>query len=162
MLKFVYSLFLGLLLAIFVGLGVAAFYPAPTAPEYPKVLMERDVSKDYTAEERQTESAYNEEFDAYNDRLQGYYRNASIVVLVAAVVLAALGLGLHTKLDILADGLLLGGLFSLIYSISLSFAADNQRYSFAVVAVGIAVTAAAGYMKFMKPAVATAGKSKKK
>ncbi len=50
MLKFVYSFFLGLLLVIFVGMGVATFYESPKAPEYPRVL-QTDPGK-FTAEEK--------------------------------------------------------------------------------------------------------------
>ena len=37
-LKLVYTIFIGVLLAIFVGVGIAAFYPGPQYPEPPILL----------------------------------------------------------------------------------------------------------------------------
>ena len=37
-LKFIYSIFIGVLFATLVGVGIAAFYPEPKPPEYPSAL----------------------------------------------------------------------------------------------------------------------------
>ena len=153
MLKFVYSFFLGLLLAVFVGMGVATFYPSPKAPEYPKVLeMVKVAPNEYTAEERQADETYQAESRAYTQKSEDYNRNVSIITLAAAVVLLVLGLMLEARLGLLSDGLLLGGVFTLIYSIGRSFAGQDPKYSFAVVAVGLLTTLVVGYRKFIKPA----------
>jgi hypothetical protein len=153
MLKFVYSFFLGLLLVIFVGMGVASFYEAPQAPEYPKVLETARTSPDeYTAEQRQAEEAYEADSKAYSQQTDDYSRNVSMIVLGAAVVLVVLGLALHSKLDALADGLLLGGTFTLAYSIIRSLFGNDPAYSFMVITVALLVTMVVGYLKFIKPA----------
>jgi len=75
-----------------------------------------------------------------------------------------LSLVLQKKIDMLSDGLLLGGVFTLIYSIFRSFGGNDSRYSFAVVSVGLILTMVLGYIKFIQPQAATAtkGKNKKK
>lgn len=150
MLKFIYSFFLGLLLVIFVGMGVATFYPAPKAPEYPTTLTQR-ADPGYTPEEKKIDAAYQKQSQDYNKKFQAYNRNVSIIVLVAAIVLLVVSLMLHSRISVLADGLLLGGTFTLVYSIGRSFASEDPKYSFVVVSVGLVVTLAVGYLKFIKP-----------
>src|SRR6266545_2774142 len=149
MLKFVYSFFLGLLLVIFVGMGVATFYESPKAPEYPRVL-QTDPGK-FTAEEKKIDKEYQKKNEQYLEHAKHYNRNVAMIVLAAAVVLMVLGLTLHTKIDALADGLLLGGTFTLLYSIGRSFASEDPKYSFVVVTTGLIVTMIVGYLKFIKP-----------
>lgn len=152
MLKFVYSLFLGLLLVIFVGFGVATFYPSPKAPEYPKAL-ERPLglNEEYTAEQKAAEADYQKGWEAYTEKSKDYNRIASILALGAAVVFLVVGLVLESRIGLLADGLLLGGTFTLIYSIARSFASDDPRYSFIMVSVGLVITIVLGYLKFIRP-----------
>lgn len=163
MLKFVYSFFLGLLLTVFVGVGVASFYKAPEAPKYPAILENTQASPDeYTAEQRQAEEDYQAASKDYNEKSDDYARNVSMIVLAAAVILVVLGLALHSKIDVLADGMLLGGTFTLAYSIFRSFYGDDPSFSFLVITVGLIVTMVVGYLKFIKPLQKPAAKSKKK
>ena len=163
MLKVVYSFFLGLLLVVFVGMGVASFYPAPKAPEYPKVLETSKVGIDeYTDEQRQADKDYMAATEAYSDRSNDYNRNVAMIVLAAAVILLVVGLAMESRATVLADGLLLGGVFTLLYSIGRSFAGDDPKYSFAVTAVGLAVTIVVGYRKFISSNEVSKKKPKKK
>lgn len=161
MLKFVYSFFLGLLLVVFVGMGVASFYQAPEPPEYPKTLEIVKAGPDeLTAEQRKADEVYQQASRDYSARLEDYNRNVSMIVLGAAVVLVALGLTLHAKTDVIADGMLLGGVFTLLYSIGRSFAGQDPKYSFMVVSFGLIITVIVGYLKFLKPQVPVAKKKK--
>lgn len=159
MLKFVYSFFLGLLLVVFVGMGVATFYEAPKAPEYPKTLeMVKTGPDGYTAEQTKAEETYLQASKDYTEKSNDYNRNVAMIVLGAAVILVVLGLLLHTKTDVIADGLLLGGVFTLLYSIGRSFAGDDPKFSFTVVSVGLIVTVIVGYIKFLQPQAKAAKK----
>ncbi len=172
MLKFVYSFFLGLLLAVFVGMGVATFYPAPKAPEYPITshsasstydpVNNPDDAKQEAASQSKLDIEYQAKMNAYNKKAESYNRNVAMIVLAAAVLLSALGLLLEGRIHVLADGLLLGGTFTLLYSIGRSFAGNDPKYSFAVVTVGLAVTIAVGYIKFIKPMQVTPAKTGKR
>ena len=51
-LKLAYTIFTGILLTLFIGVGIAAFYPQPEPPEYPSTL-----SKPYQITPSSTESA---------------------------------------------------------------------------------------------------------
>ncbi len=156
MIKFVYSFFLGLLLVAFVGMGVASFYPSPKAPEYPAVLETGKVNLDeYTAEERAADVKYQADYRVYTDQADNYNRDVAMIVLGAAVVLVVLGLVLHSRTDVIADGLLLGGVFTLLYSIGRSFAGEDPKYTFLVTTIGLIITMVVGYLKFLsKPKIA--------
>jgi len=157
MLKFFYSFFLGLLLLIFVAMGIASFYAGPQAPSYPPVAIGGNAPT--PTEQKQIDETYRRQSDAFATKYQPYQRNVSIIALVAALLLLVLSLALHSRVSILADGMLVGSTLTLIYSIIRSFGSESPRYSFVVVSVGIALTLLVGYLKFVKPANGPAKKS---
>ncbi len=163
MLKFVYTFFLGLLLVLFVGLGVATFYTPPKAPTYPQSLQEPLGSdQEYTHEQKHQQDEWQTASDKYGKELDVYNRNVSIIVLVAAVVMLVVSLVFQSRIEILADGLLMGGTFTLLYSIGRSFSSNDNRYSFVVVTIGLVLTMTLGYLKFIKPQIAGDSGNKKK
>lgn len=151
MLKFVYSFFLGLLLAVFIGMGIASFYPEPKAPEYSPAIVE-DAKPDRTDEqivaEAEAQKSYEQSYQTYNQRSNDYSRNVAMIALAAAVIFMVLGLALESRASVIADGVLLGGVFTLLYSIGRSFAGDDPKYSFVVVSAGLITTMLVGYRKF--------------
>lgn len=147
MIRFIYTLFVGLFLAIFIGLGIAVFYEQPTAPEEPVAM--QSIGKEGPTEAQQKEiNTFHEKQKTYNHDMAIYNRNVSIIVLICAVVILAIALLFSDRLGIVADGILLGGIFSLLYGIGRGMATDNNKYRFAVAAVGLAITIILGYFKF--------------
>lgn len=157
MLKVIYVFFLGLLLSIAVGVGVAAFYQQPEAPKYP------EFSSSDTSEERDGKQAgYDEQLAEYTKELNTYNRNVSLIVLGFAVVFLIFSMAIYSKADVVSDGLLLGGLLSLIYSVIRGFNADDERYTFVLVVASIVIALVLGYYKFIKPQNKKSKKSKSK
>lgn len=156
MLKVIYVFFLGLLLSIAVGVGVTAFYPEPEAPKYP------DFSTSDNSQHNEKQAEYDKQLAEHTEKLNRYNRNVSLIVLGFAVAFLIVSLAIYSKADVVADGLLLGGLLSLIYSVIRGFNADDERYTFVLVVVGIAVALVLGYLKFIKPQAKQAKKSKQK
>lgn len=148
--RVIYSFFLGVLLAIFVGVGVNTFYPGPTAPEYPSESISY-TAKEPTAEQIAAEKQYNEQWEQHQKDMQPYNRNVSIITLVAAVTLLAISLVYERRIKFIADGVMLGGLFTLLYSLGRSFASDNSKYIFTVVSVALIVVLFLGYHRFVRP-----------
>lgn len=151
-LKLIYSLFVGILLAIFVGVGVQVFYPAPEAPAYPNELMRYqgpEGSEDPAYQEKMQE--YNQLSDAHYEEMRSYNRNVSIIAVASALVILTLSLTLVSQLGIIADGLLLGGVFTLLYGMVRGFNTDDSRFQFVVVAVTLAVAIGLGYLKLVNP-----------
>jgi len=55
------------------------------------------------------------------------------------------------KILIIADGLLLGGLLTLIYSVMRGFGTEDNILRFIVVTVGLIISLFLGYVKFIRP-----------
>ncbi|MBI2589641.1 hypothetical protein HYW32_01255 [Candidatus Berkelbacteria bacterium] len=152
MLRVVYTFFTGVLLATFVGVGIAAFYPAPTMPEHPLVFDERVApNESETPEQKERQALYDTSFTAYQEAMKLYSRNVSIVALIGSLILMAIGLLSSEKFRVIADGFLFGSLLTLLYSVGWGFATEDNRYRFLVVTVGLVVALALGYMKFVAP-----------
>lgn len=150
MLKIVYSFFLGILLAILVGVGVQAFYPQPEAPTYPTEL--NMIGKDGpTTEQQQLQKDFDAKQSVWNEQMKPYNRNVSIITMVAALIFVTVGLLLESRIGVLANGLVLGGVFTLLYSMGRGFASANSKYSFVVALTGVIVVTVLGYLRFIRP-----------
>lgn len=151
MIKPLYTLFLSLLIALFVGLGISAFYPGPTAPRYPIELDQVKSGCEETIEQQTLRKEFNQTQEKFMEESQPYNRNVSIISLVAAILILVLSLTLLTKIRLIADGMLLGGVFVTLYSIIRGLASENSQFRFLIVAVGLIIALVLGYIKFIRP-----------
>jgi len=148
MLKIIYAFFLGLLLAIFVGVGINTFYGEPKAPEYTVGL--NTYGKEPTPAQIEQQREFDKKVEQHNKKMQPYNRNVSIIALAAAVVFLAVGLIFERRIPVIADGIMLGGVFTLLYSLGRSFASEDTNYTFVVVTIGLAVALYLGYHRFIR------------
>jgi hypothetical protein len=153
-LKFIYSVFIGILFATLVGVGIAAFYPEPKYPTYPAMLSYPKAPETQTEQDRQTQIKQQEAYDKKTKEFEAikrtYSRNVSIVAVIFAIIALVVSLTFLKTLNLIADGLLFGGLLTLIYSIIRGFDTDDNIFRFIVVAVGFIVAVIVGYIKFAK------------
>ena len=146
MIKSIYKLFLGILLATTIGTGIATFY---NQPEFPDSSLDSSMHSPEgmtPAQQKEYDQAYRD----YDEQRQEYERNTAIVAVVLSVVVLALGLTVLARIDVLADGLLLGSVFTLLYAIMRSFGSGDQKFIFLVTLVGLIIALTIGYMKFIK------------
>lgn len=153
-LRLIYTLLIGVFLAIFVGVGISAFYKGPTYPDMPAVLK-------YCSQELKTENQYVElkaqadKFDkaekAYQAQSKTYNRNVAIIAVIAASLLVITSLTLFRTILLIADGILLGGVLTLLYSVIRGFSAEDSKFQFLVVSIGLIISLVLGYIKFIKP-----------
>lgn len=122
----IYTLFLGLILAIFVGFGISAFYKSATSYSY--------------------ETGYG----AYDSSLGIYNLNVSVIALVASVLLLMIGLIFENYIHAISDGFLLGGLFTLIYSMVRGMTVNDSGLVFIIATVGLVAVLYLGYHKFLR------------
>ena len=157
--KIMYTIFLGLLVALFVGLGIAAFYPAPKAPESPAILNEPPsapvptdkVTITETAEQRAARLKFDQDQKTYQKQFAVYNRQVSIISMIAAVIVLVAALSAVNKIQLISDGLLLGGILTLLYSIVRGFMGEDNLYRFIVVTIGLIIALVIGYIKFIQP-----------
>lgn len=146
MLRTVYSFFIGLLLAIFVGYGIAAFYQGPNRPTAPNIVYSKEGQ--LSPSEQAAERRFNAQQAAYERDLKPYNRHVALLALGGAVLSLALGLLLAWRAASLADGLLLGGVFLLLYALGRSFAGQSDRFSFLMAGIALAVSVLLGWLRF--------------
>lgn len=149
-LELVYTFFLGLILVIFIGVGVNTFYAGPVAPDWDSYGLNT-----YGKEPGDEEIAAQQEFEIkqqqHNKDMEPYNRNVSIIVLAASVMLLGISLVYEKKIKVLADGVMLGGLFTLFYSLGRGFASGNSQYSFFAITVGLIMVLYLGFHRFVSP-----------
>lgn len=150
MIKYIYTFFLGLLLSVFVGVGIATFYPAPKAPDY-FAMSSQPITSTSTPEEKAKSEAEQQQMKDYQSAMAIYNRNASSIALGIAILILIVSLAFTDHLQILADGLLLGGVFTLVYSIGRGFASEDVKYQFVITSIGLIVALVLGYLKFIRP-----------
>lgn len=127
LLQVVYAFFLGLVVLAFVAIGLMTFYPSP---DYP-------VGTPSRAEEQTFEATYS-----------AWQLTTSIILLVAATAILVISL-LRTRMPVvISNGLLLGGIFTMVYAVGMSLAADSSILRFLVATFALAVTVGVGYLTF--------------
>src|SRR3989344_7327822 len=141
--RIIYTILLGVFLAIFVGVGISAFYEGPGYPEMPAVLKycssETSNIKQYSEFKKQADTFDNAE-KQYRSQEQKYSRNVSVIAIIAAIILVIASLTLLKKILLIADGILLGGVFTLIYSVIRGFEAEDTMFQFFVVSIGLIIS----------------------
>jgi len=161
-LRIIYTLFIGVFLAVFVGVGVSAFYSGPKYPEMPAMLKYCSIElkdADQCADYKKSAEEFDKAEKIYRTQSQNYNRNVSMIAVIAAVILVTASLTLFKKILLIADGILLGGVLTLLYGTVRGFSAENLKFLFLVVSVGLTVSLVLGYLKFIRP-IETGNKKK--
>ena len=160
-LKYIYTVFLGILLATFVGVGIAAFFPGPKYPDVSfinavpmKPTTVGVVQEGTTASEAARINAQNRQMEQINKEYQAvsqnYNKSVSIIALAAAIAILLVSLTLVKNLVYIADGVLLGGVLTLLYSIVRGFGTEDNMFRFFVVTIGLFIAFILGYIKFIR------------
>ncbi len=156
LIKYVYIVFLGLILATFVGVGIAAFYKGPVYPDtpfslkYARPYSEPAVSTP-SAEYIKEQEAFDVKSKEFQKQTEDYNRNVSMIALAFSVLMLVLSLVFFKEISIIADGLLLGGVLTLAYSVVRGFNTNDDIYRFLVVGAGLIIAMILGYLKFVLP-----------
>ena len=141
-LKVIYVLAIAAALIALVVVGVEAFYPAPSYPEYnPPPL-------DYNSTEYQEwEQDWANALAAYDEEAAVHDRNIFLIVLPLGVVFALVGTFIQRRTSIFGAGLILGGIGTMIFAVT-PYNLDNIP-KFIGIAVILAVLVFVGYKVFL-------------
>lgn len=153
MIKIIYAVLLGVILALFIGLGIEAFYPAEKYPEAPAALQLQYAKTDASgpsAEQIKLQEDYNQVTKDYGIRNAKHARNVSMLAIAGSIILMAISLTIFSRKEVFSNGFLLGSLFTLMYGIMRGFESDDTKFRFIIVTVGLAVAMVLGYFKFLK------------
>ena len=146
------------------GVGVWTFYPQPfdqNSPEQKKIdqlYRQQEQAAGKTGIQTPAQKAEFERIQKDIDARQAAMQKArdawavttSIVLLVFATILMAISLFLPDHMRVFSNGILLGGLFTVIYGTGWSFAGGDSRARFFVVLVALLLAIAFGYLRFIR------------
>jgi hypothetical protein len=169
-LQIIFSIFLGLMVTAFIGIGVYTFYPMPE-PGFQKKIESLNRQQEQirsfkaetalTADERARLQTIQSEIDRTQDQLNAamevWGRNTSIILIACATLTMVLSLIRREELPVISNGLLLGGVFTMIYSVGIIIATGASMARFAVMTVALIITLALGYLRFVRGRKAKTG-----
>ena len=153
-LRFAYTIFIGILFAAFVGVGIDAFYKTPQPPQYPIELRkpypvnEEDLTQEEKLQLDQKQLEVEIGQKDFETQKKEHNKTISIIALASSVVIVALSLTLLRQAIWVADGLSLGGVITLVYSIIRGFDAGDSLFRFIVGSAGLFLSLLLGYIKF--------------
>jgi hypothetical protein len=164
----IFSFFLGLMVTAFVGVGVYTFHPPDKEPQRQMQELSRreqairnsKPANDLTAEDRAQIQALTDQRDQLADASQVGFemwaRSTSIILITLATLAMAVSLIRADQLPVISNGLLLGGVFTMVYGVGWVVAAGSSVTRFVVMTVAFLITLALGYVRFVRGRAAAA------
>lgn len=162
-LQTIFSFFLGLMVLAFIGVGVNTFYPSPSDRFTPRQQqLQIDLN---TAQNKAPQGSYTTTQQAEINRIQhqiddlsneqaaaekDWAKGTSIVLVIFATFVMAVSLVRSEQLRVLSNGLLLGGLFTMLYGTGWVIFSGNSTVRCAVITFALLVSIALGYLKFVR------------
>lgn len=162
-LQTIFSFFLGLMVLAFIGVGVNTFYPSPASQhEQEQRELSRQIdaintknqnkSLDATtqAQVQKLQDQQNALQDTIDAETKIWARNTSIILVIFATLVMGVSLLMSEQLRVLSNGLLLGGLFTMLYGTGWVIFSGESTARFIVIAFALVVAIALGYVKFVR------------
>jgi len=160
-LQTIFSFFLGLMVLAFIGVGVNTFYPNPSDAYQKQLQPLYNEQQLINVKGGATPSAADQarlvqiqtQIDALNAKQQveteNWARVTSIILVLFATLVMGISLIRSEQLRVVSNGLLLGGLFTMIYGAGWTIFSGTSYLRFFVVLFALAVALGLGYVKFV-------------
>jgi hypothetical protein len=162
-LQTIFSFFLGLMVLAFVGVGVNTFYPEPRIQQQDEQQLWREMETlqpkaehggELDADARARRDALQAQLDALRAEVERarelWARNTSIILVVLATGVMGVSLIRSDQLRVISNGLLLGGLFIMVYGTGWVIFSGQSTARFVVITFALLVTVGLGYLKFVR------------
>jgi hypothetical protein len=162
-LQIIFSFFLGLMVVAFAGVGVNTYYPGPSEKynqarqelsRRQESLSRKAAPGSYSPREQAQLDSLSEAQGKLGQREQaefkGWARTTGIVLVLFATLVLVVSLVLSERLRVISNGLLLGGLFTMIYGVGWAIFSGNSATRFWVITFALAVALGHGYAKFVR------------
>lgn len=152
LIKFLYTLLIAGSVVTFVGLGIFAFYPEK---DYETSCYDQNTSYSdglrSSSQRNRSETAYEtcqEKRDAEENR---HAENTALIGLFLTVLIIAGIFFIPPRFGIIADGIALGAIFTVIYDIGFSVGAENRVLIFLSGALFLVTSILVTHRKFSLP-----------
>jgi uncharacterized membrane protein YidH (DUF202 family) len=160
-LQTIFSFFLGLMVVAFVGVGVNTFYPSPADRYQAQLQPLFDQQSTLQAGGKTLSPAEDVQATAIQKQIneiqakqrvdeQTWALYTSVILVVFATLVMGFSLVRSDQLRVLSNGLLLGGLFTMLYGMGWTISSGTSNVRFFVVLFALAVTIGLGYLKFVR------------
>lgn len=161
-LRTIFSFFLGLMLAAFVGVGVYTFHSPPEQFDSQiRDLARREQAIRNSRSPNELEASDRDQIqeidrqrndlrDAAENARKPWVQSTSIILMVFATLIMAVSLVRPGQLPVISNGLLLGGIFTMLYGVGWIVASDTSITRFLVMTAGLLTTLGLGYLRFVR------------
>jgi hypothetical protein len=162
-LQIVFAIFLGLMLTAFVGVGVYTFHPSPQTQFSRRILdlnrqeqavrnakAPNELTPTDRAKIQEIRDELNKTQDAAQVSRESWGRSTSIILIAFATLTMAISLVRAGQLPVISNGLLLGGVFTMVYGVGWIIATGTSIVRFVVMSVALAITLVLGYVRFVR------------
>lgn len=162
-LQIIFSFFLGLMVTAFIGVGVYTFYPPPEKAiqeQLQKLYRQQEDIERFKDNTKLTDSERTElkniqaKVRVLEDKQKAgqedWARNTSIILVTFATIIMSISLIRADQLRVISNGLLLGGIFTMLYGVGWIIASGSSTGRFAVITAALAITIGLGYVKFVR------------
>jgi hypothetical protein len=172
-LQTLFAIFLGLMVTAFVGVGVYTFYPSPGAQFRGRIVSlgreqqairnsqpENALTPADRAQVQKIADEQNKVQDASRASTEAWGGRTSIILVALATLAMAISLVAAAQLPVISNGLLMGGVFTMLYGVGWVIASGTSTTRFIVMTFALVITLALGYMRFVRrraPAEARTG-----
>jgi len=161
-LRTIFSIFLGLMLTAFAGIGVYTFHPPPdefddrmrelTREE--QAIMASRPSSELTADERdRIEDIGRQRREMSREAVEArkpWCLSTSILLIVFSTLLLVVSLVRANELQVISNGLMLGGVFTMLYGIGWIAFTGTSVLRFVVMTIALGITLGLGWYRFVR------------
>lgn len=160
-LRIIFSIFLGLMLTALVGVGVYTFHLPPERLDHEirdfkrqeQAIRNSKPDNELTTADRnriqEIVRQRNELEDAAEQARQRWALRTSIILIVLATLAMAISLVRADRMTVISNGLLLGGVFSMLYGVGWIATADTTITRFLVMTAAFVIALGLGYARFV-------------
>lgn len=154
--NFIYTVVIGIAVAVFVGLGIWTFYSGPKSPafpDYPQYGMTAPTEAQ-TQEFQAKQDKYTQDYKQFQKFEKPYSKKVAGIALAAGVIFYVAGLWAMKRNEVVGEGLALGGAFTVVYAAIRAGTAEFKQLVFASVTIILAmlILLALYRMRIQKPA----------
>jgi hypothetical protein len=162
-LQTLFAIFLGLMVTAFVGVGVYTFYPPPDKQYRDQIIaLDRQqeairnsrpdaaLTPDDRARIQKLVDERNKIQDVSRKSSEAWASRTSIILVSLATIAMVIALVAVAQLPVISNGLLMGGVFTMLYGVGWVIASGTSTARFIVMTFALAITLALGYLRFVR------------
>ena len=162
-LQTLFAIFLGLMVTAFVGVGVYTFYPPPDKQYRDQIIaLDRQqeairnsrpdaaLTPDDRARIQKLVDERNKIQDVSRKSSEAWASRTSIILVSLATIAMVIALVGVAQLPVISNGLLMGGVFTMLYGVGWVIASGTSTARFIVMTFALAITLALGYLRFVR------------